>query len=117
MPLHPFEDRDVLQSSMRITRAGDGLSTALNIDPVEYHVGDRLYVLLECEVAKLTFEEIKDTEAFRRVHVLAAGVGTILDDAYAAGAIAEQKRLNLKAQGIVELPGVNGDHDDSDEDE
>jgi len=106
--LHPFESRDVLQATMRITRAGDGLSTALNIDPIELHIGDTMYVLLECTVGAIELKPIRDTDVLVRKHTLVAGVGTIVDSGFAGDAIAEQRRLNLEAAGVHELPLDDG---------
>jgi hypothetical protein len=106
--LKPFESRDVLQASMRITRAGDGLSTALTIDPVELHIGDTLFVLLECQVGAIELRPIKDTEVLVRKHTLVAGVGTVVTAEWAGEAIAEQRRLNLEAAGVHELPLDDG---------
>ena len=109
--LAPFEGRDVLQCSIKVTNAGDGLSTALNVEPVEYHQADTVYVLLETEVARVSYEPIKDTETLRRVHTLRAGIGTVVDATFALEAIAEQKRKNLAAAGVVELPYEDEDGD------
>ena len=109
--LNAFEDRDVVQASMRITRAGDGLSTALRIALVEYHPGAKVYVLLECEVGRISYEPIKDTDALRRVHTLVAGVGTIVDGEWALDAIAKQTKANLAAAGVHELFDEDEDGD------
>jgi hypothetical protein len=93
---------------MRITRAGDGLSTALEIAPAEYHPGQTLHVLLEVEVGRISYEPIRDTDALRRVHTLVAGIGTIVDGKWVRDAVAKQKRLNLEAVGVSELP-LDGD--------
>lgn len=112
MALQPFEGHDVIQASMRITRAGDGLSTALGIAPTEYHPGDKLYVLLECEVGRVSYDPIKDTDCLQRVHTLVAGVGTIVDGKWADKAIADQRKRNEEAAGVLALdldeePGVD----------
>ena len=103
MTLQPFEGRDVLTASMRITRAGDGLSTALSIAPIELHIGDELYVLLACEVVEVGVRPIKDTDVLVRRHTLRAGVGTLVDGKWAAKAIDDQRRRNLEAIGQHEL--------------
>ena len=101
--LQPFESRDVLQASMRITRAGDGLSTALTIEPVELHIGDTLFVLLECTVGEVSLRPLKDTEVLVRRHTLIAGVGTVVDGKWAREAVDKQKKKNLQAAGAHEL--------------
>ena len=103
MSLQPFEGLDVIQSGIRIVRAGDGLSAALAAGPVELHQGDEVYVLLKCEVTKITHETIKDVDALRRVHTLGALLGTIVDGTWATDAIEAQKKRNLEAAGVREL--------------
>lgn len=106
--LKPFDDRDVLQSTMRVTRAGDGLSEALAIEPDEYHLGERVYVLLECEVAKVGYDEIRDTDALRRVHTLRAGMGQVVAEA-AVHKLLEAHRARLdEAKGRAQLPLEDG---------
>lgn len=95
--LKAYEGRDVLQSTIRVVNAGDGLSTALAVEPVEHHIGDTVYVVLECEVSRVQFDEIKDTDCLVRVHTLKAGVGTIVDQALVDEVLTEQKVKNQKA--------------------
>ena len=108
--LTPFEDRDVAAASIKITNAGDGLSEALAIAPAEYHQGDRVYVVLETEVAKVTYEPIRKSDDLRRVHTLRAGVGTIVDEALVRKVVETQRKANTLAReaaaGVVRLPGV-----------
>lgn len=96
---------DVVQASMKITGAGDGLSAAVNISPADYVHGETLYVLLECEVVNVDFPEVKkDTGVYARRHTLRTVLGTILDPEVANTYVAEQRRRNLEAAGIHELP-------------
>lgn len=79
--LTPFDGKPVVRTTIAITNAGDGLSDALGIDPQEFHHGDKVYVVLECEVAKVAHIPVdKDTPGILlRQHTLRAGVGTIVD--------------------------------------
>lgn len=70
--LQPFEGRDVLGTTIAVTQAGDGLSKAMSVDPVEIPLGAIVHVVLECEVSKIRHEEIKDTDGVQRVHILRA---------------------------------------------
>lgn len=109
MSLHQFEGRDVLQTPVRITRAGDGLSRALLIDPTEYRIGDQLFVLLEVEVDDVTHKRIPETDALMRRHSFAAGIATVVDGKWAKDAITKQRKANLEAAGVTELPGLADD--------
>lgn len=115
--LTPFDGREVLNTTVAIRNAGDGLSKAMEIDPIELHHGDSVYVVLECEVEKLRFDPIKDTQALSRVHMLKAGVATLVDEALVADALDAQRRAIEEAAGVQRLPlGEPGDTED-DEDE
>jgi hypothetical protein len=109
--LMPYEDRDVVQSTIRVTNAGDGLSEALAVDPAEYHLGQKVHVVLETEVVKVTYDEIGDTDVLRRVHTLRAGIGTIVDEKVVAKVLREHRVALERAKGVTRLPGVDGDGD------
>lgn len=106
--LSPFDGRDVLRSTIAITKAGDGLSEAMKIAPQEFHHGERVFVVLETTVGKVRFDPIKDTEALSRVHVLEAGLSTIVSEALVREVLdsqAETIRLAQEAAaGIKRLP-------------
>lgn len=111
--LSKFDGLDVLATGVALTGAGDGLSKALAIDPVELHQGDEVYVLTKAIVQKVRFEPIdKDNPRGpqRRVHMLRAGTATIVDPDFAKGKIEDQERLIREAQeaakGIVPIPEV-----------
>lgn len=116
--LTPFEGRDVLRTSIAITRAGVGLSEAMKVEPREFHHGDRVYVVLETTVAKVQHVPYDKDDEFGplvRVHSLTAGTATIVDEELVAAHIAAQAERNLKAReeaaGITRLP--IGDADDA----
>ncbi len=111
--LSSFDGRDVLNAAIAVTNAGDGLSAAMSVDPRELHVGEKVYLLIEAEVAKVRFEAIKDTEALSRVHVLRAGTATFMEPADALDAITTMADRVLKAKeaerGIARLPYEEGE--------
>lgn len=101
--LKPFEGTDVSEATIKVTNAGDGLSKALEVEPEAYHEGDRIYVVLETKVAKVTFEPIPDNGTLRRVHTLRAGAGTVVDGELVRDMIQAQKAKIAEAQGVHEL--------------
>lgn len=101
--LTEFEGRDVVQSTIKVTNAGDGLSEAMSVDPIEMHLGEKRYLLIEAEVHRVNYEELKDTDVLRRVHTLKAGTATLVDDEYARELIEKQRKAILAAKGVVEL--------------
>lgn len=90
--LSAFDGKPVVRSTIAVTNAGDGLSDALGIDPQEFHHGDRVYVVLECEVSKVSLVPLdKDTPGILvRQHTLRAGTGTIVDEDLVAEQIRRQ---------------------------
>lgn len=105
--LGTFEGRDVLRTTVAITKAGDGLSAALGIEPDALPMGRTVYVLLECTVGGVTFEpaEKSDPEMGHvRKHKLVAGTATIVDTDVARPLIAEQRRRIDEARGVQALP-------------
>ena len=101
--LSKFEGRDVLQSTIKVTNAGDGLSEALAIKPCEMHLGTKAYLLIEAEVSKVNYEELKDTGTLRRVHTLRAGTATLVDAEFALGILETQREAIERARGVERL--------------
>lgn len=97
--LGQFDDRDVRSTTIAITNAGDGLSKAMKVDPKLMHLGEKVYVVLECEVAKVRFDPIeKDGADLQRVHVLRAGIATIVDGKLVKRALEDQVARIEKAR-------------------
>lgn len=117
--LKPYQGRDVLTSSVSIRNAGDGLSKAMKIDPVELPLDSTVHVVLECEVTKHTYEEIEDTNALNLVHVLKAGVATIVEASVVQKFIDDQKRRLAEAAGqtALSLDSPDDGEDDDEDDE
>ncbi len=110
--LQTFDDRDVTQCAIRITRAGDGLSASLDAAPVELHHGEEVYVVLRCNVTKVTLEGVRDTDLLRRVHTLAAQFGTIVDEK-SVHKVMDQARQRVEAAlGVQRIPGVDEPDDE-----
>lgn len=122
--LTPFDGHDVIRTTVAVTNAGDGLSEAMKIDPTELHHGDRVYLVLECEVAKVRFDPVGDTDALSRVHILRAGTAAMVDKELVESVLAEQRikidRARDAAKGQSRLPTdeelleahTNGEHAD-----
>lgn len=106
--LEPFEGRDVIGSKVAITKAGDGLSDALSVDPVAFDLGAKLYVVLEVEVERVRYSEVKDTQSLVREHTFAARAATIVDEELVGDLVRAQVEMTRKrkeqAAGIESLP-------------
>ena len=108
MSLKKFERRDVTAASIKVTRAGDGLSQALKVDPVEYHHGDTVYVVLECTVTNIDYPMVKGSEELVRRHTLTAGTATTVD-AELVKAVLEEQRIRIEQALGVERLDFDGD--------
>src|SRR5258706_9685039 len=83
--LEQFEGNDVSRSSVKITKAGDGLSDALKLEPIVLHRGDEVYFVLRGKVRYVAFPpEKKDSVAVMRQHVIDTEDIAIVDEASVA---------------------------------
>jgi citrate lyase alpha subunit len=112
--LTPFDDHDVTETTIRITRAGDGLSEGLDVEPVELHHGQRVHIVLRGEVVKIASEPTKEGDELRRVHTIRAVFGTLVDESVVRKVLDAQRKAIDKARGLARLPGVDGDEDQGD---
>ncbi len=118
--LTPFDGIPVVRTTISITNAGDGLSDALSIDPQEFHHGDTVFVVLECEVAKVAHVPVdKDVpDLLIRQHTLRAGTGTIVDESLVAEYVARQAdridaaRRRAKGEFTLDEHGLTEAHHD-----
>ncbi len=79
MTLSQFEGRDVVDTKMKVTNAGDGLSAAMDvIDADELRLRQTVQLLLECEVSKITFEDASEGDGVVRIPTLKAGRATLI---------------------------------------
>jgi len=106
--LKPFGDRDVTECAIRIVRTGDGLSEALALEPVELDHDETVHVVLRCAVTKVTYEQIKDSDDLRRVHTLAATLGTLVDEDTVGVILDAVQRASEQAAGVQRIPGTDG---------
>jgi hypothetical protein len=113
--LSPYKDHDVVSATVSIRRTGDGLSKAMNVDPVELPLGSKVHVVLECEVEKHRYEPLdKDHPSILQlVNMLVAGRATIVDGDIVAKYLDEQQKRIEQAEGVQRLPGM--DDEDGDE--
>jgi hypothetical protein len=116
--LGSFEGEDVLIAQVAIRAAGDGLSKALAVHPTLLHRGDKVFVVLECEVKKIAFSGIKDTDTLARIHDLTTLNATLIDEAAVRAALDATKKAIEEANGISTLPyGQTVDPDEADDPE
>lgn len=109
--LDPFEGEPVSSAGMEIPGAAGGLREAMKLDPVQLHKGQRVIVVLDTTVEKIRFDPLKDSDGWKRVHILGVEQGLIaavsggddgdeLDGGEAAqfiDALLAEQRLRIKA--------------------
>lgn len=117
--LPSYEGREVVHASMKITRAGDGLSEALQLAPVALHHGDLVHVVLKGRVIDVQHPLLKSTDSDEdrlvRKHIVATEEITIVDENDVQGALNKAAEhlaaLRDEAAGREPLPGLNGKED------
>lgn len=108
MSLSPFEGNEVVGTSIKVTKAGDGLSAALKVEPAEYELGEKIFVVLETTVADIHFPKSKDNaEARIRAHTLETGLATVVDGAKVKAVLSAQRKKLEEAEGVSKLPGMD----------
>lgn len=114
--LPAFEGSQVLGVGIEIPGAGGGLRESLTIEPVVFHKGDVVHVVLKCEVSKLRFDPVKDTDAVRRIHIMEVKDAAIVDAADVAEMLEAQAARIEEARGIARLDfdgaELKAEHDD-----
>ena len=95
--LKPFHSQAVVATSIALTNAGDGLSKAVQTDPIELNIGDRVYLVIEADVSKVAFTPISPLSGeLQRIHTLRAGTATIVDAVHVEELLEEQRVKNLR---------------------
>lgn len=107
--LEDFEGQPVARASVKITRAGDGLSEAMKLAPEALQRGEEVFFVLRGVVDKVTFEPIPKADGYlSRVHIVAAQeVARVDKEGVAAFLKAEADRLSKlreEQQGVSRLP-------------
>lgn len=109
----PFEGLDVVAAKVRVTRAGDGLSEAMTLDPQDLHHGEEVYLIIKGKVGRVSYDPVPKADGvLQRVHtVVASECVMVAPDEVEALLDRERDRLaRLKEDraGVARLP-LNGD--------
>ena len=106
--LAAYRGRDVLRTAIAIRNAGDGLSAAMGIEPKEFNIGERVFVVLECEVTHHDYLAIPDTDCLELKQVFKAHGATMVDEDLVRRHLDEQAdriaRARDAASGAQRLP-------------
>lgn len=115
MSLQDFEGKQVLSSGVEMPGASGGLNKALVVDDLELHHGDKGTIVIEYEVVKLRFDQVKDTPGVQRVHVLKVTGAAQVDSDLVADVLAQQAVRVEEANGVHRLPYTDPDAADEPE--
>ena len=110
------DGRPVVAQTMSLRRTGDGLSSALEIDPLDVHIGDDIVLVVRGRVAGKNLVEADpkdpDDDDLNEVVVVYGGTITVAED---AGAL--QEMLDVQAEknkvaaerkkGVQRIPGTD----------
>lgn len=97
----PFGGQEVASMSVKVTNAGDGLTEALRIDPVDLKFGQRVYQVIEGFVVKAEVEPENHLDPQGKVkvkYVIKAGTSTLVDEGTVVEAINLTRDRILAAQ-------------------
>jgi len=95
-----FERRRVDEARVRITKAGDGLSEALRVEPRALHLGDQVAYVLRGTVRQVNHRsrEIDEIEIVTRLHTVEATAITEIDADLADKLLNEAAEMLAAAQ-------------------
>ncbi len=123
--LPDFEGNPVRRSTVKITRAGDGLSEALKVAPTAYHLGDEVFFVLRGMVTQVNHVPVSPADSdLVRVHTLVTQEITEVAaedvEAFLANAADRLRRAREEEAGIQRIgfddgeePPTIGDGDDA----
>lgn len=117
--LGEYRGHDIIRTSIKLTKAGDGLSKALGIAPHVYEQGDELMVLVKVKVGQHAHKLIPDTECLELVQEFEAQTATIVSgqqyERTLSTAENRQRKAQEEAKGIQRVPGTEDAIDGKDD--
>lgn len=119
MSLPKYRGREVTRAAIKITKAGDGLSDALHVEPVVLDHNDQVYLVLRCEVIDVQhpFADKKARDALVRKCILETVDVAIVDESDVAELLIKNKdRVQrgldaIAGQGRLDDESGDGDGD------
>lgn len=93
--LGEYRGKPITAVTIAVQNVGDGLSKALEIDPVIIEVGDSIRMLIDGVVKRHDYELIEKADSYEIKLVIKGGTAMLLDDAGSA------KKLRVQADRIA----------------
>ena len=97
----PFGGQEVASVAVKVTNAGDGLSEAMRVDPVDLRFGQRVYQVIEGFVVKAEVIPANHLDPQGPVvikYTIKAGTSTLVDEGTVIEAIDITRNRILRAQ-------------------
>jgi hypothetical protein len=101
--LEVYEGRKVMGAGVRITKAGDGLSDAMDLAPEMLPYGSTVYFVVRGEVTQVNHRRMPKTDHLMRVHTVEA-----IEVARVDGPAIEEL-LDAEAERIADLKRVDAE--------
>lgn len=103
--LGTYDGSPIIDSSIALVGAGDGLSKALEIDPVAIGMNDTVYVVVETVASQIKFKADRDEpNMLHKTTVLSAVVATIVDKELVDEVLTAQQAKIDEAAGKMKIP-------------
>jgi len=113
--LPSFENNPVAKATVRITKAGDGLSESMKLDPQPLHYGEEVFFVLRGRVRQINHRPLStaDGDFMVRQHTVEAEeIVLVAPDQVEQFFVSERtrlKRLQDQAEARAPLPGIDND--------
>lgn len=112
--LPDFESCEVDRSSIKVTKAGDGLSEPLALDPQALAHGEEIYLVIRGKVTQVIHKPSsrEEPDILTRVHVVEARDVALVAPDEVEGLLQRERqrvdKLKAAAEGVMPLPGMDG---------
>jgi hypothetical protein len=121
--LGKFEGKRVIGAAMTITNTGDGLSDAMELDPMKLHHGDEVVMVVRGTVVDVRHPAAKEGKGVVRKHVVKASEaivvqGDLVDDLdkmlnESAARLSEKRMAEVGQDPLGEVVSINKPGDDA----
>jgi len=107
--LPEFEGLPVIATAIRVTRAGDGLSEALKLEPKELHHDQEVWLVLHGRVGRVSHDPVPKADGvLQRVHTIVADEAALVEQADVKELLERHREhvqtLKEQAAGVSRLP-------------
>lgn len=117
MSLPDFEGVEVGAVAIKVTKAGDGLSEALEMEPIAHKSGETVCMVVKGKIAGIAHVSVKGAETLKRVETLAVDEAAVIDEGLLADVLDDQRHRIEAHKGVRRLDFVGDGPLDIDEED